>query len=221
MAGERALRRRLRWRACRRVAVERDVAGKFPVTGRDVAGAGDGAVGNIRVRPASRRDARRRHRERSGGFPRRQNEWRGRNAAPRGCRTSRLRSDSAKVEARTILTRASSTSSSSAAICASAVTIPWPISTLPGETITCPSAAKLIHDDSFGFAARLMLTFRSSCSISATTFHELRKVMSISKIINPSAAFPFEVPGWNLPLGAQELQMGGARRQRRAGAFPS
>src|SRR5436309_628468 len=59
------------------------------------------------------------------------------------------------VEARTICTREISTSSSSAAICASAVTMPCPISTLPGETVTCPCAENLSHDDSFGFAARL------------------------------------------------------------------
>src|SRR5689334_3668500 len=61
----------------------------------------------------------------------------------------------AAVDARIICTRDRSISSSSAAICASAVTIPWPISTLPGETVTCPVLENLSHDDSFGFAARL------------------------------------------------------------------
>src|SRR5713226_6162224 len=59
------------------------------------------------------------------------------------------------VDARTICTRERSTSSSSAAIWASAVTMPCPISTLPGETITCPSDENRIHDDSTGLAARL------------------------------------------------------------------
>ena len=59
------------------------------------------------------------------------------------------------VDARTICTRPISTSSSSAAIWASAVTMPCPISTLPGETITCPSGENRTHDDSTGFAARL------------------------------------------------------------------
>jgi hypothetical protein len=33
--------------------------------------------------------------------------------------------------------------------------MPCPISTLPGETITCPLLEIFSHDDSFGFAARL------------------------------------------------------------------
>src|SRR4051794_39026131 len=61
----------------------------------------------------------------------------------------------AAVDARIICTRDRSTSSSSAAICANAVTMPCPISTLPGETVTCPCAENFSHDDSFGFAARL------------------------------------------------------------------
>ena len=51
----------------------------------------------------------------------------------------------AAVDARIICTRDRSTSSSSAAICASAVTMPWPISTLPGETVTCPSLENFSH----------------------------------------------------------------------------
>ena len=65
----------------------------------------------------------------------------------------------AAVEARTIRMRERSTSSSSAAICASAVTMPCPISTFPGETVTHPSAENFSHDDSFGFAARLTGSF--------------------------------------------------------------
>jgi hypothetical protein len=61
----------------------------------------------------------------------------------------------AAVDARIICTRDRSISSSSAAICASAVTMPCPISTLPGETLTCPLLEIFSHDDSFGFAARL------------------------------------------------------------------
>src|SRR5258708_4155640 len=63
------------------------------------------------------------------------------------------------VDARTICTRPISTSSSSAAICASAVTMPCPISTFPGETVTCPSVEKRTHDDSTGLAARLTGSF--------------------------------------------------------------
>jgi len=44
-------------------------------------------------------------------------------------------------------------------------------------------------------AAALVPTFRSSCSISASTVHELRKVMGTGKSYDCSAAFPFEVPG--------------------------
>ena len=40
----------------------------------------------------------------------------------------------------TMVMRPGSTSSSSAAICISAVTAPWPISTLPVQTVTLPSA---------------------------------------------------------------------------------
>ena len=61
----------------------------------------------------------------------------------------------AAVDARTICTRDRSISSSSAAICASAVTMPCPISTFPGETVTCPVPENFSHDDNFGFAARL------------------------------------------------------------------
>src|ERR1700739_2264288 len=59
------------------------------------------------------------------------------------------------VEARTIRTREILTSSSSAAICASAVTMPWPISTFPGETDTWPCREKATQEESFGFALRL------------------------------------------------------------------
>src|SRR5258708_19612222 len=65
----------------------------------------------------------------------------------------------AAVDARTICTRPISTSSSSAAIWASAVTMPCPISTFPGEIITCPSDENRTHDDSLGFAARLTGNF--------------------------------------------------------------
>src|SRR6195256_4370937 len=65
----------------------------------------------------------------------------------------------AAVDARTIWTRPISTSSSSAAIWASAVTMPCPISTFPGETLTWPSGENRTHDDSTGFAARLTGNF--------------------------------------------------------------
>src|SRR6202000_563322 len=63
------------------------------------------------------------------------------------------------VDARLIGTRPISTSSSSAAIWANAVTMPCPISTFPGETITCPSGEKRTHEDSFGLATRLTGNF--------------------------------------------------------------
>ena len=43
----------------------------------------------------------------------------------------------------------------------------------------------------------------------STHFHELRKVMSTSKLIDSSAALLFEVPESNSPLVVQELQIGG------------
>jgi hypothetical protein len=36
--------------------------------------------------------------------------------------------------------------------------------------------------------------------------------MGTSKLIDSSAAFPFQVPGENLPLVLQELQMGGTSK---------
>ena len=40
------------------------------------------------------------------------------------------------------------------------------------------------------------------------TFHELRKVMGTSNLIDSSVAFLFEVPDTDLPLVVQELQIG-------------
>ncbi len=42
----------------------------------------------------------------------------------------------------TIVSRCIETSNSSAAICAIAVAMPWPISTLPLNTVTVPSTSK-------------------------------------------------------------------------------
>src|SRR5215472_14127960 len=53
------------------------------------------------------------------------------------------------------VTRASATSSSSAAIWASAVHTPWPYSTLPEYTVTLPSAGNESQDARRGLAARL------------------------------------------------------------------
>ena len=52
----------------------------------------------------------------------------------------------------------------------------------------------------------LVLTF---VTVPAAMEHELRKVMGTSKLVDSSAAFLFEVPGSNLPLVVQELQIGG------------
>jgi hypothetical protein len=46
-------------------------------------------------------------------------------------------------------------------------------------------------------------TFRSSCYISAPTFHELHKVLGTTNY-DSNAAFPFEVPEQNSPLVVQE-----------------
>ena len=46
----------------------------------------------------------------------------------------------------------------------------------------------------------------------STHFHELRKAMGTSKLIDSNAAFLFEVPGLNSPLVVQELQIGGTSR---------
>ena len=57
------------------------------------------------------------------------------------------------VSAAIIRTSATSTSSSSAAIWASAVRMPWPSSTLPTRTVTVPSVATRSQRDSRGLAA--------------------------------------------------------------------
>ena len=53
------------------------------------------------------------------------------------------------------LTRASATSSSSAATWASAVQTPWPYSTLPGRIVTMPPGENASQALSTGLAARL------------------------------------------------------------------
>ena len=58
-------------------------------------------------------------------------------------------------------------------------------------------------------ALRLVPTFRSSCYPSAHTFHELRKVMGTTKLQIPVPLFHLKFLELNLPLGVQELQMGG------------
>src|SRR4051795_2374956 len=58
-------------------------------------------------------------------------------------------------------------------------------------------------------SAALVPTFRSSYTISAITFFELRKAMGTSKFYDSSAAFRFEVPGFISPLAVQGLQIGG------------
>ena len=53
------------------------------------------------------------------------------------------------------VTRASATSSSSAATWASAVQTPWPYSTLPGRIVTVPPGENASQELSTGLAARL------------------------------------------------------------------
>ena len=59
------------------------------------------------------------------------------------------------VSPETIVTRPSGTSSSSAAICASAVKMPCPSSTLPVNTVTLPSALMRNHASSVRLVSRL------------------------------------------------------------------
>ena len=62
------------------------------------------------------------------------------------------------------------------------------------------------------WTTHLVPTFRSSCYISAGTFHELRKVMGYSQTYDSSTAFLFDAPGSNLPHVVQERQTGSTRR---------
>ncbi|MGY4293378.1 hypothetical protein ACVWXN_001473 [Bradyrhizobium sp. i1.4.4] len=81
----------------------------------------------------------------------------------------------AAVEARISSILPIPTSSSSAAICASAVTMPWPISTLPGEIATPPSPLNRTQDDSFGLAARLTGSFGTGDGTLMTSPSPLRR----------------------------------------------
>ncbi len=63
------------------------------------------------------------------------------------------------VSAETMRILSNPTSSSSAAICASAVRIPCPSSALPVKTVTVPSASKRIQPSSFRLLRRLNGTF--------------------------------------------------------------
>ena len=83
--------------------------------------------------------------------------------APARCRTPAARgfpevtpsSGLHAVDTGIMRTRSKSRSSPSATICASAVAMPWPISTLPGNTRTTPSGSNRIQRDSRGFTRRL------------------------------------------------------------------
>jgi hypothetical protein len=57
---------------------------------------------------------------------------------------------------------------------------------------------------------RLAPIFRSSYTISATTFHELGKAMGAGKPYDSGAAPRFEVPGFMSPYAVQGLKIGGA-----------
>ena len=52
------------------------------------------------------------------------------------------------------------------------------------------------------------------------TFNELRNQRNSSKHIDSSAAFLFEVPGSDLPLVVQELQIGGTRSEGSKAKLP-
>ena len=70
----------------------------------------------------------------------------------------------AAVSPEIIVTRASGTSSSSAAIWASAVTMPWPSSTLPVNTVTLPSALMRSQASSVRLVCRLPGSRGGSCA---------------------------------------------------------
>src|ERR1700759_3196470 len=80
----------------------------------------------------------------------------------------------ASVEAAFTSTRDSETSSSSAAICANAVKMPWPISTLPGRIVTRPALLNSSHCES----RRLPFKLPGSCLPEAAG----AKVVSLSVI---------------------------------------
>src|SRR3954469_22126909 len=58
---------------------------------------------------------------------------------------------------------------------------------------------------------RLVPTFRSSYTISAITFYELRKPMGTSKFMVLVPLFDLKVPGFISPLAVQGLQIDGTR----------
>src|SRR3954469_10531679 len=64
-------------------------------------------------------------------------------------------SGEAEVSPATMTIRSGATSSSSAAICAIAVTVPWPSSTLPEKTRTVPGGSMRTQRSRRGFALRL------------------------------------------------------------------
>src|SRR5262249_32248741 len=63
-----------------------------------------------------------------------------------------------------ICTRSSGRSSSSAAICASAVTMPWPSSTLPVQTVALPFTLIWIQASSLRLVSRLPGSFAGCCA---------------------------------------------------------
>ncbi len=65
------------------------------------------------------------------------------------------------------VTRPSATSSSSAAIWASAVQTPWPYSTLPEKTVTVSAGESISQEDRTGLAARLGIAARLAGGVPA------------------------------------------------------
>lgn len=154
MSGDGAPGGELRYRARGGVVVERNIAGELPIAGPDIAGARDRAVIDIEQRSVNAETLRRRDQEALAHL------GAGKAQRPAGLLDRKAAQVTPSfglvaVEARIISILPISMSSSSAAICASAVTMPWPISTLPGEIATRPSPLNLTQDDSLGLAARL------------------------------------------------------------------
>ena len=135
---------------------EQGIVGQLPIAGAQIAGPDDRAVFDRKRRPPATPS-------RCGRAAKIDGARLGARRGARRCRnrsTERLPEVTPSLGLRAVVagsmrTRPMSTSSSSAAICAKAVRMPWPISTLPGVTSTKPSARIRSHRDRRGLARRL------------------------------------------------------------------
>ena len=121
------------------LAVEIDRAGERPVIlpGRGAV-AQNAAVADGQARPPCSRALSRPGRETARARRRRPAAWRRRRTGSTGCRRCSPRSAPCSVSPERMVMRSIATSSSSAAICAIAVSTPWPSSTRPVSTVTLP-----------------------------------------------------------------------------------